>query len=634
MRLDSVGRTFIYSDLFRQVAANHHSALVGPRGSGKTTLLKMLSLPALLSWRHKMRSSLIDSMDYFSVYAPSDYAWFPDFRLSSRTRHNEEADQLIAASIFRHHLLKAILDATQFLFAEDLVKDRHLKRFALPNNEKKIAAFAEALNDGWSLEAKFVGLFGLRVACSKRIQRLQRLLTESASRLIPTPEILERHEFIGDYFYDDLVTFLDARDNFFPGAPKCCVCFDELEIAPNQIKKMIVKSARSADQRLYIKISASPYDEDIDELYDPRMPMGEHDYTPIILSYARISDARAFSSQLFRAMAAGYGLSITPQDLLGPTTMEVQDEGGQSTYDRPEELSRKSRSRQGYGIGSANQRSFAQLFEKDASFRKYLRERNISNVNKLEQLSERARAQDVRKIVATVAVRNQYFRATLGREKRSVERRLRTLKRIPDIYTGAESVLAICEGNPRWMIGTLKPLFEAYVSAGNSRSVPRFMQAERLTKTIVTFLSLLAAIPASNTADSLESIIDLIERIGHYIENQILSKRFNADPVTTVIVDNQLSRAELIAFGRAINQGAFVLVPDRRREFQLGKIDKYRFRMTHLFAPLYHFPLVLGRSNRLSLILAGVRDLEDPAEPLPYQGLLFDVFQGELEDEQ
>src|SRR5690242_3945287 len=108
MRLDSVGRGFIYSDLFKEVAENNHSALVGPRGSGKTTLLKMLSLPALASWRHRFRAQLIESMEYFAVYAPSDYAWFPDFRLSNRIRFNEEVDQQIATSIFRHHLLKAV----------------------------------------------------------------------------------------------------------------------------------------------------------------------------------------------------------------------------------------------------------------------------------------------------------------------------------------------------------------------------------------------------------------------------------------------------------------------------------------------------------------------------------------------
>jgi hypothetical protein len=122
----------------------------------------------------------------------------------------------------------------------------------------------------------------------------------------------------------------------------------------------------------------------------------------------------------------------------------------------------------------------------------------------------------------------------------------------------------------------------------------------------------------------------MIERIGHFVEGQILSRHFNPDPVTSVVVDGHMSRAQLIAFGRAINQGAFVLVPDRHREFQLGKIDKVRFRMTYLFAPLYHFPLVLGRSNRLSVILSGVRNLDETSERLPYQGILFDVFQGNL----
>lgn len=630
MKLDAVGRSFIVSDLFRQVAANHHSALVGPRGSGKTTFLKMLTLPALATWQHKLKAQIVGEMEYFAVYAPSDYAWFPDFRVASRERYNSGLDQLLAGSIFRHHLLKAMLDATQQQFDGRLLQDKLLAKFHLNASESTEIEFARILNETWQLAPKFSGLFGLRIACSLRIKALQRLLTESASRQLDEPAVQKDNPYIADYFYDDIVSFMDTRNHFFTNALKCCVCFDELEIAPRQIKTTIVKSARSADQRLYIKISASPYDEDLEEIYDPRMPMGEHDYTPIVLSYARTQDSRTFSSQLFKAMAAGYELKVTPEELLGSSRMEMQEAGSIGIYDRPAQLRSKQRKRRSrYSLGGANQKSFAELYEKDETFKRYLRSRDIWDVEHFQDLPEGIKAQDIRKIIGPVIVRNEYFRPTAERDRRTVERRLRTLKRIPDIYTGAESILAMCEGNPRWIIGTLKPLFDEYQKLGKSGPVARHLQAERLTKTIVTFLSLLAAIPATdNDSSEALSIVDLIERIGDFFEGQILGRKFNPDPVTTVVVDKRLPADHQIAFGRAINQGAFVLVPDRLKDFQLGKIEKYRFRMTYLFAPLYHFPLVLGRANQLSTILEN-KDKSASIEPpsVPYQGLLFSLFQ-------
>src|ERR1043166_1530772 len=77
---EQVGRGFIFSSSFAEVAARTNTVVIGPRGSGKTTLLKMLTLPALKSWHSKERTRLVAEMDYVAVYVPSDFTWYPDFR--------------------------------------------------------------------------------------------------------------------------------------------------------------------------------------------------------------------------------------------------------------------------------------------------------------------------------------------------------------------------------------------------------------------------------------------------------------------------------------------------------------------------------------------------------------------------
>jgi hypothetical protein len=58
------------------------------------------------------------------------------------------------------------------------------------------------------------------------------------------------------------------------------------------------------------------------------------------------------------------------------------------------------------------------------------------------------------------------------------------------------------------------------------------------------------------------------------------------------------------AIGTAVNQGAFVLVPNRKGETTGGTVEGSRFRLSYLLAPDFQLPLTFGAQINLSSILS------------------------------
>ena len=133
--------------------------------------------------------------------------------------------------------------------------------------------------------------------------------------------------------------------------------------------------------------------------------------------------------------------------------------------------------------------------------------------------------------------------------------RHRWRKRIDDMYTGAESLLTLCEGNPRWLIGIFRPLIEGMEPA---KGVGRPVQARSISVAIARYLSLLSTIPFPYQKRSLP-VTKLIDRVGQFFSSDITKEKFKTEPALSLVVDNGVNDEELEAFGAAVNQGAFCI---------------------------------------------------------------------------
>ncbi|XIA63357.1 ATP-binding protein [Bradyrhizobium sp. TZ2] len=321
---EQVGRGFIFSPAFVDVAARSNSVVLGPRGSGKTTLLKMLTLPALKNWWKRDKNAeiqrLMAELDFVSIYVPSDFTWYPDFRRPIKTQPPKDTDDLLSYSLFRSHVLLAICDTIAHMGDPALADDRYLSKFWISRDEVLADNASKLLARGWGLSLEVGGYFGLRSAVTARIRSIQHLLTVTAMRPLEASSLIADYPYLSATFFDDLREFGNVFEHVYGRKQKWAACFDELEIAPDPVKTPIWQSGRSFDPRFLIKISASPYDEGLTELLQPQMPMVAHDFREIDLSSQPRREIDRFSRRMFTKLCNEVGISpIRAELLLGPS---------------------------------------------------------------------------------------------------------------------------------------------------------------------------------------------------------------------------------------------------------------------------------------------------------------------------
>jgi hypothetical protein len=623
-----VGKGFIYSGLFDDVVPPQHSLLIGPRGSGKTTFLKMLTVPALYNWKHSRKKNTLERIDYIAIYVPSDFTWYPEFRRPINATHNLQADDLLSYGLFRSHVLLAICDTLEHLINPAYANDRHLQRILPTVDTDKLDDLAQLLIKSWRIDAPFVSFFSLRQAINERIRQLQYFLTMSSVKEISAEQLLNENKYLAEHFFDDLRTFADAFTHVFAANTKWAICFDEVEIAPSSVKAHILQSPRSFDQRFIVKCSASPFDEQFGAIFGPKMPMAAQDFTRILLSQVHQREVQRFSGELFRAICKDAGVgNKSPIEILGSSFFEdsfdlVREEQF-DLYEKPPEPAAATVQRENrYSQGGFHFRKFASLSRKDQTFAAYLRRRGIE-MTQMNSLPENLKAADIRKIISIVTVRDEFvaeLAETSATQRRP--RKLRSRKAVSEIYTGAHALFAICEGNPRWLIGLVRPLLEVYKEGKiveRSGIVQRAEQARRAQLMITQYLSLLSTITVPGNDSKKGGVLDTIDAIGEYFFIETVGGPFNSDPVLSFRIDEDTSGHLKTIVGAAMNQGAFVLIPSMRAPSQLGKIEGQRIRLTHLLAPLYRLPLVTGRQVSVSSIFSDPPATEE-------KPLLFDLF--------
>ena len=389
-------------------------------------------------------------------------------------------------------------------------------------------------------------------------------------------------------------------------------CFDEVEIAPDPVKVPIWQSGRSFDPRYLIKRSASPYDAHLSQLLHPRMPLAENDFTEVDLSLQSRYEMFRFSRRMFTSICAEFGIAPQrPETVLGTSfyddTFDPNDDNFTESVATSLAMSVGRAQRGRLAPTGFYSRKFRSLAEKDKSFADYLT-RNSIDPTRMEALPEFQKAALIRKILSTVVIRDEFLFERGDRMQEPVRaRRFRARKRISHIYTGAHSLFAICEGNPRWIIGLLRPLISDFAFNSDRlhlRTIGRALQAKRIERTVSTLIVLLSTLRVEEPVGKSVSIIELIETLGDSCFEQVLGPEFNVEPRLSFVIDEDVQPAVLSAVGRAINQGALVLVP-RNLTGTRGKalvttdprgINGRRVRLTFLFAPRYRLPLVLGRS--------------------------------------
>ncbi len=574
-----VARTFVPPEQFRILTRPSHTVMVGPRGSGKTTLLKMLTPEALEAAAAAKRFRLSEGLRFTGVFVPSDIAW--SRQVESLGQWDIPAE--VASGLFEASFAASVLRNFAAAIHERLTREipKVWLNVATVSIDRELEGrVAEQLALAWGFELRVPSFLGLRAAASERIVALGRAAAAMhRTRDFTIIETLAQ----GGGLIPDLTLALDVIEALVPElrGEKWCLLFDELELAPVEIRRTLISAMRSVDDRLIFKLAISPYSADLSDLVSAVGAMAGHDHDEIWLSYGHKAEAVRFSFELMHeVIRERLGQEANLESLLGDALFPTEDESETTTE-----------------LMSDIQASYVRgLYEIDRSFRRYVND-SVGGADALLSSTGQERAQHLRKIMPLVIVRLAF--RTPDDSSSAGSRRYRSRKN-PHIYSGTTALAAILEGNPRWIIG----LMNALLDTGPGRIVPRIQTGE-VVRTRNRFRALLSTIPVPvGSADTRRGLLSLIDQIGQSFRQNIVADDFTPDPVGTFIVDGSASDALLDALGSAVNTGAIIYVPDSDSSGLLTSMRGKRFRLSYLLATGYQMPLRLQRAASLRSIIS------------------------------
>jgi hypothetical protein len=572
---EQIAKSFVPSLHFKKLIALQNSLLIGARGSGKTHMLKMLQPKAINAWNHEDAPSVRSSLHYWGVFIPADEAWRQQIVATSET-FSEEIQSQYRLAVFTTHVQRSLLDCFLQLTYDRASSDNGFAK--VPLERATEISICESLATSWKLQARVHSFIGIRQALVDRLAALYEALDDedmalailSTSQKQPIQAVLQ-----GVYAFDSSISRFEGR---------WCLMFDELEIAPVEIQKLLFRSLRSTDQKLLFKLALSPSAQAAKVFQDISGPSSGNDFDEISL-YSDPKETLAFCESLWERLAKG-----TSAEHLRPAAIL-----GHSVFNGPE-------SQSPYERNGKWQRASVSLAKKDRSYVDFLTRYQI-DPNDLSSAPPKFRSSVIRKIGPIVGFRDHMFKFNPD----TLKSHNRTDKTKPSkIYSGWEALCLVTEGNPRWFTGVAKALLIKRDSSVSRRELSAEAQYDCLVSASRKFMDYIVTIPCgpvaalSTTEGGLKSLLD---QLVTKFRNEILQHDFSLDPVLSFNVDvlDQDVRQAIID---GLYAGAFVPVGDVERKFAFSKdLTGQRLRITYLLSPLQILPLRTGKARSLSSLL-------------------------------
>lgn len=211
---------------------------------------------------------------------------------------------------------------------------------------------------------------------------------------------------------------------------------------PNDLQNYLFSGFRSIDQRLVLKLATSPFSKIDWRGLGKDRPMSGNDYTPINLGFTTKHDTRRNDARLLEALIVSEG-RIRQRDHRPLGTLVL----GRSPIS---EANTSPDQKHAYSPPSGSHYvRFKALLERDVAFGQFIEDRRI-NLDEMHLGNENQRAGRARKYIWPVACRLAYGPLSpFTRRDSSQGERPPSRKALADIYLGYDSLLTMCEGNPR-----------------------------------------------------------------------------------------------------------------------------------------------------------------------------------------
>lgn len=566
---------------FEKLLQENNAVLVGPRGSGKTTLMRMLQSPALERYAGPLADEFRAAISYTGVFVPGDQAWA---RQLEALQLHAESGELFAVGVFTLHCLRATVRAAaeRTLQVESGVKP--YRRVSVNADEEQ--KIARAVGKAWGLPRPVASLQDLSLALTDAILELGRL--RSMMSVLPESE----HARVVEHplLHLELIAaamVLVERFNSVCGETESrwALLFDEVELIPPVINRLITRLLRGTDRLFLFKVSYAPYENAQIDFGQPLGPQEGNDFTALRLTFANKREAFPFTDSLLRArLRREDGGSTDPDTLLGGTSVVALEDGEEGEPPGA------------YAPSSPYGQLLQGLAEIDPTFVEWLKANGI-DLAQAHEIDDELRAR-LRKVMPIVALRSVYLRdpARLARARSAQHVRGR---RNVTLYSGKEAFYSMMEANPRWLNHVCDRLLDG---AG-----PGMIDAERQSRQLLAaakeFEGYLRILPVRGTHLHMDDGPKrLLTRIAGFFRDQYIRGSFTSDPCGSFRVDREFSDTIVNSLRALINRGAVIEVPGSGGG--LGELVGTRFRCAYIVAPIYGLPLRLDKEIRLSAILS------------------------------
>lgn len=567
-----VAKSFVTTDIFREISGFDHCYVVGPRGSGKTTLLRMLQGASLISWTAREAVAYRKRVGYSAIFLPADELWASQAKPES------------ARAAFAVQMLLSFLDTVEYRTSqssEQIHLPAHLTSAAESN-------FVLECSEGWGVSPTSHTVLGMQAALDLILLRLGEG-ADDVGRIGSTGTL-------------ELLRFGIRAFNRAVGQPshRWALLLDELELAPSTIHEEVLRFVRGGTGELILKVSMSPFDRYMHS-FPTRAgaPSSGNDFRAVYLSGQSRQDIRRFTEGMWReTLRSAEYRQVSMAKTFGTGSVES---------------------------ATSDPREIAQVLKRardtDPSFNRWLRAKRI-DTDRLDELTYNRRSATIRKAHSLLIFRDALLTFRDGRPVR------RSRKKHYEPFTGAQAIATALEGNPRWIKSAFAEMVRSYDPA-SERVLPG-MQLDALRGVAARFDALLHVLPRTVGEGRPVSVPALVDAIAIYFNRENLGD-FSADPQNCFTVDADVERTVLDALVLALYAGAVVHVRDRSSSAVLTEFFGQRFRLAYILGVRdgKEFPLRLGKDARLSKIVSN-RDLHSggvlPRASRPLQEELnFDV---------
>jgi hypothetical protein len=593
-----VAESFIDPSQFQALAKRRHTILIGPRGSGKTTLMKMLCADALAAWQQVNAPRFRESIQFTGIFVGADSNWGKQLEsLRRRIADTAVATRFVVAA-FQTHTLRSFVEALEVYKGPQFQAKGPLRRHLVSLDRSAERLFVTDVAKYLSLTPTIASLAGLRLALQARLRDLKVRADAYASDPKVAASVLDAN-YMSHTLIDDLIYLAAAYETYALDRKKIwCLLFDEFEIAPTEVREVAFSALRSTDRRLLFKYSLYPYDVDYERYIassgvEERAGQG-HDFDRVTLTYGRKEDSYDFSRRLVQLQINDPAVTKqrAPADVFGHSIFDAP-RGHTSTDRNAAELEQLSLVD-----------TFVSLARKDPTFANYLRNSGIE-FSRIGDLRGAQRAAKLRKFTPIVTFREFFSESP---------------RRSLTIYSGETALYSICEGNPRYIKGVVSAMLETPITRIDNRNqqlptVSRNIQAKHLAAVAWRYHTVLKSRAAriEHYGVPINSLADLMDRIGAYFHRRLVDGPFEPDPPLSFLVDyDQVSAGVREALGRAENSGAVIEIEQSKERRASGRRgNTKRYRLTYLLSPVYGLPLTYSGEISLETILRNTTPTED-----------------------